>query len=122
MTFIRQAVVPIATDASSAGSTNTPTLNGLLEAIHYTRSATGTAMSTTMGVTITGETSGINFLTMQLTSTADVTFLPRAPIHNTTAGSTNAGSDRLPICDERLTIALSSGGASKSGTFRFFVS
>lgn len=122
MTFIRQAVVSIATDASSAGSTSTPTLNGLLEAIHYTRGSTAVAMSTTMGVTITGETSGITFLSMQMVSTADLTLLPRAPIHNTTAGTTNAGGDKLPICDERLLIALSSGGASKSGTLRFFLS
>jgi hypothetical protein len=48
--------------------------------------------------------------------------MPRGSIHITTGGTTAAGVERLPLVNERLKIVASSGGANKSGTFRFFVS
>lgn len=123
MSFIQCSTLSITTDASSAGSTQTgETLNGLLHAVQYVRSSTATAMSTTLGVTVTGETSGLTFLAAQISSTTTQWWMPRDSIHLSSAGSTAAGSDRLPICNERLTVAVSSGGALKTGTFRFYVS
>lgn len=122
MSFVQRSSVTLLTDSSSGSTQFTDTLNGLLHAIHYVRDSTGTALSTAMGLTITGEESGITFLSMSpFNSTVDVTFMPRGPIHLSTAGTTAAGADRLPLANERLKIVASSGGAAKSGVFRFFV-
>jgi hypothetical protein len=118
VTFIVRDTSTFTTSASSAASvTTTKAFNGLLHAIHYTRDSTATAMSTTATVAITGETSGINYFTHTLVSTADISFYPRQNIHST-AGSTIAGFELMPIVNERLTFAIAAAGASKGGTFR----
>ena len=122
MTFVARSTVTLATDASSGSTQYSDTLNGLLHAFSYVRDSTGTALSTTMGLTITGEDSGITFFALSpFNSTIDAVFMPRGPVHISTAGTTAAGVDRLPVCNERLKLVCSSGGASKSGTFKFFM-
>ena len=122
MTFVQRSTVTLQTDSSSGSTSYSETLNGLFHAMHYVRDSTGTALSTAMGLTVTGEESGITFFSMSpFNSTVDATFMPRGPLHLSTAGTTAAGVDRLPLVHERLKLVASSGGANKSGTFRFFV-
>lgn len=123
MTFIARSTVTLQTDSSSGSTSYSETLNGLFHALHYVRDSTGTALSTAMGLTITGEESGIQFFAMSpFNSTVDALFMPRGSIHITTGGTTAAGVAQLPLVNERLKLVASSGGANKSGTFRFFVS
>lgn len=121
MTFIQGSTLSVTTDGASAASTfSNETFNGFLQAIQYVPSAT--AFSTAMGATFTAEQSGAKLLSLSpFNSTVEVMYSPRTSIH-TTAGATAAGSDRFPLVNERIRVDLSSGGAAKSGTFRFFVS
>lgn len=121
MTFVRESVATVTTNASSAGEGYTGSLNGLLHSIHYTKASTASALSTTAVLAVTGETSGVRYLDHALTSSSDLTFMPRGPVHNSSAGSTNAGGDKLPICNERVKVSISAGGATKTGTFRVTV-
>lgn len=123
MSFLQLETMSITTDASSAASqTSTGTYTGFLHLIHYTRSSTATAMSTTMGITVTAEGSSMQLFAAQVPSTTVQQWMPRGPVHESTAGGTTAaGNDRLPLVNERFTVALSSGGAAKTGTFRFYI-
>lgn len=119
MTFIQGSTLSVTTDASSAASTYSETLNGRLLGIQYTPSST--AFSTAMGATFTAENSGMKLLSLSpFNSTVDVLYQPRTNIH-TTAGATAAGFGQFPLVNERIRVDLSSGGAAKTGTFRFFV-
>lgn len=121
MTYVQGSTLSVTTDASSAASTySAETFNGLLQAIQYTPSAT--AFSTAMGATFTAENSGMKLLSLSpFTSTVDVLYQPRTSIHSS-AGSTVAGFGQFPLANERIRVDLSSGGAVKTGTFRFFIS
>lgn len=123
MSFIERATMRATANSSGEVSQlSSGPLTGLLHAIHYIREATASAFSTAAGLTITGEESGIVFLSMSpFNSTVDTTFMPRAPIHLSTAGSTAAGVERLPLANERLQVTMSSAGNAKAGTFRFYV-
>lgn len=120
MTFIQGSTLSVTTDASSAASTySNETFNGLLHGIQYVPSAT--AFSTNMGATFTAENSGMKLLSLSpFASTAEVLYQPRNSIHSS-AGSTVAGFGQFPLANERIRVDLSSGGAAKTGTFRFFV-
>lgn len=120
MTYLESSTCSVTSDASSAASTFTAqAFNGFLHAIQYTPSST--AFSTGMGATFTAENSGMKLLSLSpFNSTVDVLYAPRTSIHST-AGSTVAGFDRVPLVNERIKIELSSAGAAKTGTFRFFV-
>lgn len=120
MTYVRESVVSLVTGSDSAASGYSESLNGLLHSIHYQRPASS-QLSTTAVLAVTGERSGLTYLSHALTSTVDLTFMPRGPIHNSSAGSTNAGGDRLPVSNERLLFSVTAGGATKSGTFRVTV-
>lgn len=122
MTFLESSTAVVTSDASSAASTFTDrAFNGYLTAIQYTPSATATAYSTAVGATFSAENSGMKLLSLSpFNSTVDVLYSSRTSIHST-AGSTIAGFDRVPLVNERIRIDLSSAGVAKSGTFRFFV-
>lgn len=109
------------TGADSAASFNTKALNGRLHAIQYVRDSTGTALSTNAGLTVTAARTGIVVLAIgTFNNTAETVFYPRQNIHST-AGSTIAGFTEIPLFNEGLTFAISSGGAAKGGRFRTFV-
>lgn len=106
---------------SAASFTTAKSFRGKLHAIQYVRDSTGTAMSTAASLTVTAERSGIVVLGISaFTSTAESVFYPRHNIHST-AGSTVAGFDKIPLYDERLQFVISSGGATKGGRFRTFI-
>lgn len=122
MSFVRSEAVAVTTNSSGESTTySTGTYNGLLQAIHYQRSSTGTAMSTGMVLTVSGEVSGITFLSRTVTDTSDLTFMPRGRTHYSTSGAESGGENQLPVCQERLKFVTSSGGSAKTGTFRIVV-
>lgn len=105
----------------SSISFTTKAMLGKLHAIQYVRDSTGTALSTNAGLTVTAQRTGTVVLAVgTFNSTVDTIFYPRQNIHST-AGSTIAGFDKIPLFNEGLTFALSSGGAAKGGRFRTFV-
>lgn len=118
MTFVRDEAVEIVTNSSGESTGFSQNVSGLLQAIHYTRSSTGTAMSTSATLTVTGEKSGITFLSRALTDTSDLTFQPRGRTHYSTSGAESGGENQLPVCNERLKFVVSAGGNGKTGSFR----
>lgn len=121
MGFIDADTSTFTTGSDSAASVTSKAFSGKLHAIQYVRDSTGTALSTNAGLTVTAARSGVVVLAISpFNSTVDTFYFPRFNIHST-AGSTIAGFDKLPLKDEGLTFALSSGGATKGGTFRTFV-
>lgn len=121
VSFIQGSTLSVTANSSGEVSTySNETLNGFLQAIQYTPGSS--AFSTAAGATFSGEISGIKYLVMSpFNSTVDTVYSPRTSIHST-AGSTVAGFERFPVVNERIKVDLSSAGAGKTGTFRFFLS
>lgn len=121
MTYIQGSTLSVTANSSGEVSTySVETFNGFLQAIQYTPGSS--AFSTAAGATFSGEVSGQKFLVMSpFNSTVDTVFSPRTSIHST-AGSTVAGFERFMLANERIKVDVSSAGAGKNGTFRFFVS
>lgn len=121
MSFVDLDTSTFTTGSDSAASFTTKALSGGLYMISYVRDSTATALSTNASLTVTAERSGLVALSVSaFTSTTDTAWLPRRKI-TSTAGSTIGIYEMLPLANERLTFTLSSGGASKGGTFRTFV-
>lgn len=118
MAFVQSEAVAVVTNSSGESTAYSASLSGLLQAIHYTRSSTGTAMSTAMTLVVSGEQSGITFLSRTLTDTSDITFMPRGRTSFSTSGAESGGENQLPVCNERVKFVVAAGGATKSGTFR----
>lgn len=121
MGFIDADTSTFTTGSDSAASFTTKPFSGKLHCIQYVPDSTGTALSTAAGLTVTAQRSGFPVLVVgTFNSTVNTFYFPRVNIHST-AGSTVAGFDKIPLKDEGLTFTLSSGGAAKGGTFRTFV-
>jgi hypothetical protein len=119
MSFVQSEAVLVTTNSSGESTSfSTGTYNGLLQAIHYQRSSTASAMSTAASLTVTGEASGITYLQSALSSTIDQTFMPRGRTHYATSTAESGGENQLPVCMERFKFVVSSGGNAKTGTFR----
>ncbi len=122
MSFIDADTSTFTTGSDSAASFTTKRFTGLLHSIQYVRDSTATALSTAAGLTVAAQRSGWNVLVMgTFNSTIDLFLFPRFNIHSS-AGSTIAGFEQFPLKDEGLTFTLSSGGATKGGLFRTFIS
>ena len=121
MGFIDSDTSTFTTTAGGAAAVTTKRFTGLVNAIQWVRDSTATALSTAAGLTVTAERTGQAILTISpFNSTVDTFFFPRVNIQST-AGSTVAGFDKLPLKDEGLIYTISSGGNAKAGTFRTFV-
>lgn len=120
MGFIDADTSTFTTGTDSAASFTTKRFTGLLHAIQYVPD-TSTPLSTAAGLTVRTANSSFAVLAVgTFNSTVDTFYFPRVNIHST-AGSTIAGFDQIPLKDEGLTFTLSSGGATKLGKFRTFV-
>lgn len=118
----RQSVsVTTGTGGTATGYTARP-VNGRLLGIHYIPDGS-TPFATTVGVTITTEDTGVTILAETGYNAAANRF-PRQQIHSTTGGvitsatgATNEYAEPLAIANERIKIAIASGGATKTGRF-----
>lgn len=87
--------------------------NGFLVCLKYTP---GT-LDTGADLTITGESSGIPIITVTNAGTSNVFYYPRAlnnAVANAAAGS--AGTEFIPIKDERIKVVVAQGGNVASGS------
>ena len=80
-----------------------------------------------VGIVITGETSGIEILTLAAMN-ATVTKNPRGNAHEITDGTDSeyASQDQpvkvlIPLANERIKVVVSAGGNTKSGLFYFWI-
>ena len=112
------AKAEIVTDASGDATvylthgTNRPP-NGFLVVLKYTP---GT-LATGADLTITGETSGIPILTKSNAGTSNVFYYPRALLNEVADGSAgSAGSEFIPIKDERIKVVVAQGGNAGAGS------
>lgn len=112
------AIADIVTDASgnatvylSHGLNRKP--NGFLVALKYTP---GT-LATGADLTITGESSGIPIVTITNAGTSVVFYYPRALLNAVADGAAgSAGSEFIPIKDERIKVVVAQGGNAGAGS------
>jgi len=116
--------VPVTTDASGDAVAYTPTVNGRLINIIYTKAGTNGLDTATFA--IVGETTGVS-LWGEASVNASKTVAPAQPLHSQAgaallyAAGGAAVTGPIYLVDERIKITISSGGATKSGSFLFVV-
>lgn len=94
-------------------------LHGVLESIRYFPGSIDTGAD----ITITGETSQISILTITNAGTSNVVYNPRAKANEVAdAAVGSAGTEKIPIVDERIKVVVASGGDAKSGTIEAILS
>ena len=87
--------------------------NGLLLVLIYTPGSIVTGAD----LTITGESSGIPILTITNAGTTLKHWYPRALLNAVADGTAaSAGSEVIPICNERIQVVVAQGGDTKTGT------
>lgn len=87
--------------------------NGFLVALKYTP---GT-LATGADLTITGESSGIPIVTITNAGTSVVFYYPRALLNAVADGAAgSAGSELIPIKDERIKVVVAEGGNAGAGS------
>lgn len=117
----RRFTVAVTTDGSGNATVYTPFLSGSITAIHYIKDGSN------------GFTNGVDFaITADVTAegiwtendvNASKACYPRAPTHSNAgvaalyASGGVAVNDRIRLSRDRVKFAISSGGASKIGTF-----
>lgn len=111
--------VTVETDASGAGVAYLPAgpqhvagLTGLVVCIDYEK----IDFADTANVTVTTESSGAT-LWSKNGVTASKRVYPRAKAQDTTGSDLDGSFSRIPVCGERIKVAVSSAGANKSGRF-----
>ena len=115
-------VVSLTTATGGAATGYTPVVNGRVLGIRYVK----TDFADGVVFTITGETTGVNVWT-QTAVNASATVCPRQATHTVLgaaalyAGSGVAVLDDVVLANERLQIAVTSGGDGKIGVFHVIV-
>ena len=118
---VQTFAVTIATGATlGAGQGYTPNATGRVLAIRYVKDGSN-GYSNDSTFTLTNEATGANVRT-QSSVNASATVCPRQPTHSTagvaaTYDGTRAVNEPCDLANERLSIAVTSGGNSKTGTF-----
>lgn len=124
--FVQRFTVPLATNAGGTQTTTTSDagvngqVTGRVLSVYYVPGSTPLASGTTL--TITGETTGTPILTVTNLGTSAVNFAPRQATQSTAnaaslyaAGGT-AVTDHIYLANERIQVAVSSGGNTTTGT------
>jgi hypothetical protein len=117
---MRRHTVTATTDASGDVTAYSPRLAGFVHSIHYVKPGSG---SYTDGVdfAITAEATGVGLWT-EANVNASASRLPRQPVHDqvgvaATLDGTRAMRSPVALANDRVKIVVSSGGASKVGSF-----
>lgn len=111
--------VSVTTDANGDATVYTPSIDGRLSTIIYTKDTFDNGVD----FTITGEQSGQTLWDEDNVNASKI-IAPRQQTH-TTAGvaitydSTRNVYDKIVLAGERIKIVIAQGGASKSGKFTF---
>lgn len=118
MSFAQRFVVPVTTDASGNATAFSPIITGKISTIRYVK----TSFADGVDFAITAEATGENIWT-QSDVNASATVAPRQPIHGTDgvaslyAAAGKAVQDKIALANDRVQIAISSGGNATSGAF-----
>lgn len=120
--FGNRQTVTITTNASGAGTGYTDVVNGRILHIRYVK----TDFDNGSTFTVTGETTGASIWT-ESSVNASAERLPKQPTHSLLgvaalyASGGTAVLDYVVIANERIKIAVTSGGNTKTGTFHITV-
>lgn len=118
MSFAQRVVVPVVTDASGNATAFSPVLTGKISTIRYVKTDFTDGVDFTITAEATGET-----IWAQSDVNASATVAPRQPITGTDgvaslyAAAGKAVQDKIAIANDRVQIAIASGGNTKSGAF-----
>lgn len=120
--YVERHRVSIATAADGSATEYTPVITGRLLAIVYTK----IDFANGVDFTITAEATGETIWTEQNVN-ASKTVAPRQATHSTAgvaalyAAAGQSVNDYVAVAQDRVKIAIASGGATKTGTFDVIV-
>lgn len=118
MTYLRSETVAVTANSSGESTAFSANLSGLVQSVEF---IPGT-LSSAAAVTVKGEESSRQILTVAALSTSPGLWYPRAPSHRSTSGSTfGAEGVPIPVVNERVRFVVSGGGNGGTGTFRIVV-
>lgn len=120
MPYVKRHRIAVTTAENGSATYYTPEVTGRLVGITYTKDDFAAGVD----FAITGETTGINIWT-QTNVDASVTVSPKMPTHTQAGVENNTAGDVLLsdifLAQERIKLAITNGGDSKSGTFDILI-
>lgn len=117
--------VTVTTAADGSATAYSPRLSGKINQIEYVKDGSN-GYSNGVDFTITGEATGVGLWTENDVN-ASAMRAPRQPTHNNAgvaslyASGGTAVQDKIALANDRVKIAIASGGASKVGVFHILV-
>ncbi len=123
MSYIQRHVVTVTTDEAGDGIGYTPAVTGKVSAIHYVKDSSN-AYSGSALVVVTAEATGETILEVDLDRSA--TFAPRQATHAIDGMPAQYASlhpvlDSICLANDRIKIAVSNGGDTKTGVFHVVI-
>ena len=123
MSYIQRYVVTVTTDEKGKGIGYTPAVTGKVSAIHYVEDSSN-AYSDGAAVGVTAEATGETILKANLSVSA--TFAPRQATHTIDGMPAQYASlhpvlDSICLANDRIKIAVSNGGDTKTGVFHVVI-
>lgn len=115
----------VVTDASGDASATLPGSDaidgrvGFVGTLVYTKPGSG-GYSDGVAISVVTEKTGITLWSETLSTNASKTVSPTLPTHDAD-GAETGGTDYIPLASEGVTITISGGGDTKSGTFTLVV-
>ena len=121
MSYIQRHVVTVNTDEDGDGVGYTPTVTGKVSTIRYVKD-TSNAYSDGFAVTVTAEATGETILEISDVRVS-TTFAPRQDTHTREGSSLSpkAVLDSICLANDRIKIAVSRGGDTKTGVFHVVI-
>lgn len=114
--FAERKTQSVTTDGSGNATVFFDLANRVIHAIRYVADGS-TPYDNTVDFTFSGETTGINVLTIANVS-ASATYYPVAAANKAADGSASTLTERpVVLANERLKLILAQGGATKVGVF-----
>ena len=124
MSYIQRYVVTVTTDEEGDGIGYTPAVTGKVSAIHYVKD-TSNAYSDGVNVLVKSEATDETILEIGNVDRS-ASFAPRRATHTTDGGwayytPSNMVLDSICLANDRIKIAVSNGGDTKTGTFHVVI-
>jgi hypothetical protein len=118
MSYLRSETVAVTTNSSGESTGFSANVTGKVHMIEYLP----TSLSSAAAVTVKGEESSRQILTVATLSSSPGIWYPRQPTHRSTSGSTfGAEGTPVPVVNERVRFVVSGGGNGLTGTFRMIL-
>lgn len=120
--YIERFVVPVVTAADGTATAYTPTVTGRVLSIRYVKTDFANGVDFTITAEATGET-----IWTQNDVNASATVAPRQATHSTAgaaalyAAAGAAVNDHITLANDRVKIAIASGGVVASGAFHVLI-